>query len=159
MLLHHVARLASLMENAMTVASILQEKGHDIIGIDEDATLMEAVAILAEKRVGALLVRDSKGDIAGMLSERDIVRGLSAEGAPLLEKTVASLMTRAVVTITPQDSVNHVMAVMTHRRFRHLPVLDGGRLVGMISIGDVVKRRIAIAEMEAEELKHYIQSG
>ena len=143
----------------MTVGSILSEKGFDIIDIKDHASLGDAVALLTEKRIGALLVRDSKGGMVGVLSERDIVRGLAAEGAGLMERPVAFLMTRAVITVCSEDSVTEAMTVMTHRRCRHLPVVDNGELVGIITIGDVVKRRIAVAEMEAEELKNYIQTG
>lgn len=147
------------MENAMTVASILKEKGTDVITIHRNASLREAVVLLAEKGIGALLVCGDGEAIAGMLSERDIVRGLAGEGADLLDRPVSDLMTEDVVTASPHDSVVQVMGIMTNRRFRHLPIVNKGRLEGMVSIGDVVKRRIAEAEQEAEALKSYIQSG
>ncbi|MFQ5347388.1 MAG: CBS domain-containing protein [Rhodothalassiaceae bacterium] len=142
----------------MTVAHILREKGGEVATIEPDASVGEAVRRLAERGIGALLVCDRGGRICGVLSERDIVRALADESAPVSERPVSDLMTADVVTVRPEDDIASVMALMTERRIRHLPVLDArGRLVGLISIGDVVKRRIADAEHEAEALKDYIR--
>lgn len=140
----------------MTVALILKDKGADIVSIAPEAPLADAVALLAEHRIGALLVLDTGGRIAGMLSERDLVRGLAKKGGALLDDPVSTLMTENVITTGPGDSVARVMTVMTKNRFRHLPVMSGKRLIGMISIGDVVKHRLEEAEHEAEALKAYI---
>lgn len=140
----------------MTVALMLKDKGREIVSIAPDAPIREAARLLAVHRIGALLVLGAKDRIAGMLSERDIVRGLAERGEALLGDAVETLMTKKVITARPGDTVAHVMALMTRHRFRHMPVLDGKRLVGMISIGDVVKFRIEEAVHEAEALKAYI---
>ncbi len=142
----------------MTVAHILREKGGDVVTIDPEASVGDAVRLLAKHGIGAVLVCDGDGGIVGVLSERDIVRALVDAAAPLLERPVSDLMTRDVVTVRPGDDIASVMSVMTAHRIRHLPVLDErGRLSGLISIGDVVKQRIAEAEREAEALKDYIR--
>ncbi len=142
----------------MTVAHILREKGGDVVTIGPEASVGEAVRLLAEHGIGAVLVCGGDGGIVGVLSERDIVRALVDAEVPLLERPVSDLMTRDVVTVRPGDGIASVMAVMTGHRIRHLPVLDErGTLIGLISIGDVVKQRIAEAEREAEALKDYIR--
>jgi len=143
----------------MTVAHILEEKGPHVVSIAPDASIAEAVDLLEEKGVGAVLVCTSDGDIAGVLSERDVVRGLAKVGAGILNQPVESLMTAAVHTVSPTATIANVMELMTSRRVRHLPVVDDGRLAGVISIGDVVKHRIAEAQQEAEALKSYIQTA
>ena len=142
----------------MTVAAILREKGGEIIDVAPDETVADAARLLGEKRIGAVLVRRG-GEIAGILSERDIVRAAGAEGAEVFERPVSALMTRDVVRCSPSDTVERVMRVMTEGRFRHLPVVDGGRLVGVVSIGDVVRRRIEDAEREAESMREYVTAG
>ena len=143
----------------MTVEHILKSKGNRIISVDEGASVMEALAVLKENRIGAVLVMSSSNRIAGVLSERDVVRGLVDGGADLLDSPVSGLMTRDVITCKPADSIDAVMALMTEKRIRHLPVMDGGALSGVITIGDVVKQRIAEAEHEADALKEYIATG
>ena len=143
----------------MTVEHILKSKGNRIISVDEGASVMEALAVLKENRIGAVLVMSSGNQIAGVLSERDVVRGLVDGGAALLDSPVSGLMTRDVITCKPADSIDAVMALMTEKRIRHLPVMDGGSLSGVITIGDVVKQRIAEAEHEADALKEYIATG
>ncbi|GEQ98766.1 inosine-5-monophosphate dehydrogenase [Iodidimonas gelatinilytica] len=143
----------------MTVAQILNEKGRSVVSISPDETLSAAISLLGEKRIGAILVLTKAGDIAGMLSERDIVRELARQGASLLDQPVSAIMTADVITTAPGDSIAHLMSVMTEGRFRHIPVVEKGKLCGMVSIGDVVKMRIAEAEMEADSLKAYIQTG
>ncbi|MCG8503054.1 MAG: CBS domain-containing protein [Sphingomonadales bacterium] len=142
----------------MTVKHILGDKGSEIISVEETDTVISAIQLLKEKRIGAVLVK-SAGKIAGILSERDIVRALVEEGGGLLQQPVSGLMTRDVVTCAPHESIAEVMSLMTERRIRHLPVVEDDELVGMISIGDVVKQRIAETEQEANALKEYIATG
>ena len=144
----------------MSVAAILREKGGEVVEIEPGATLAEAAALLGERGIGAVLVRGGRGArIEGILSERDIVRAVGTRGAAALEAPVAELMTRDVVRCTPADTVERVMRVMTEGRFRHLPVVEDGALRGMISIGDVVRRRIMDVEREAEEVREYVAQG
>ena len=140
----------------MHVRAILDEKGRDVLTIRPDATLHEATRILAENRIGALMVLGVNQQIKGILSERDIVRVIAKSGADALNATVSSVMTANVVRCTEDSSLDEVMAMMTAKRFRHVPVEANGKLVGMISIGDVVKSRIREIEFEAEEIKAYI---
>lgn len=143
----------------MTVAQVLKEKGNEIIDVDEGATVMDALAVLKDRRIGAVLVRREDGTIAGVLSERDVVRALPDQGGALLEQPVTVLMTRDLITCTSDDSMDRVMELMTEHRIRHVPVVDGDDMTGMISIGDVVKHRIAESEHEAAALKSYIALG
>jgi CBS domain-containing protein len=144
-----------LGRTAMTIASILLDKGHAVVTIDAAARLGDAVAVLAERGIGALLVLRG-GDVAGVLSERDIVRALARYGAAVLDSPVEAVMSAPVVTVGPTDSVECAMALMTERRFRHLPVVESGALVGIVSIGDLVKRQIEDVCREAAALKDYI---
>lgn len=143
----------------MTVKAILEEKGHDVFTIEPEKTLAQAARLLADKRVGALVVTRGDGRIAGILSERDIVRAIGMEGAEALLKPVSSAMTREVRICLETHTVNDVMEFMTRGRFRHLPVEKDGRLDGIVSIGDVVKRRILTVEQEAEEIRQYIATA
>jgi CBS domain-containing protein len=140
----------------MTVASILAEKGRAVFTTSPETLLSEAVDQLAAKRVGAIVVTDAKGRVAGIVSERDIVRELSRKGTSVLGKPISECMTHKVLTCTESDTVDEVMSVMTANRFRHLPVVTNGKLAGIISIGDVVKRKIEQAERDAEHLRNYI---
>lgn len=142
----------------MYVETILKDKGHNVVSIPADATLKQAADLLGEKRIGAVVVADKNG-LAGILSERDIVRAVSKFGKDALGKPVSETMTRNVITCAPSDTVDHLMGVMTGGRFRHVPVLDKGEMIGLVSIGDVVKYKIAETEMEAEQLKIYIATG
>ena len=142
----------------MSVAQILREKGGNIISVEETASISEAINALKQHRIGAVLVmRD--GNVCGVLSERDIVRALPDKGTDLLEDSVDVLMTRDVVFCSPSDNIEAVMALMTENRIRHLPVQDKGKLAGLITLGDVVKHRIAETEHEAEALRSYIALG
>jgi CBS domain-containing protein len=142
----------------MLVKHILSDKGRDIIAISAEAALAEAVSLLARKRIGAVIARGAKGNLAGILSERDVVRALS-ESPGALTRPVSAYMTASVATCTEDDSVEDLMEMMTHGRFRHVPVLDGrGELCGLISIGDVVKTRIAETVHEAQSLREYISA-
>jgi CBS domain-containing protein len=140
----------------MTVAAILSSKGRDVMTVEVDTSIREAVHILAERRIGAIVVADSFRRILGIVSERDIVRALSRSGVEVLDGSVSSIMTAKVVTCSEIDTINHVMERMTEGRFRHLPVVEEGRLAGIVSIGDVVKARIQQVEREAEEMRTYI---
>jgi len=141
----------------MTIAAILGGKGHDVVSIAGDRTVAEAVALLAGRRIGAIPVMD--GDqVAGIFSERDVIYGLEREGAAALDRQVRDVMTAPALTVAPDESVLGALALMTRRRVRHLPVLDGGRCIGFISIGDLVKYRIERIESEAEAMRAYIQA-
>ena len=142
----------------MTVRAILDTKGHDILSVEPDAKLSAAVKILSERRIGAVLVV-SNGHIEGILSERDIVRVLAERGAAVLEEPVSAVMTRKVVSCRESDTVGAIMEMMTDGKFRHLPVLEGERVVGLISIGDIVKWRVREYEMEQEALREYIKTA
>ncbi len=140
----------------MTVAAILNEKGRDIISDTADRTLKDICEVLGEKRIGAIVILGAGGGIEGIVSERDVVRAISEHGPEALSQPASAVMTRKVVTCSEDDTINEVMSLMTSGRFRHLPVLREGRLVGLISIGDVVKHRIAQIEREAEDMRTYI---
>jgi len=140
----------------MTVKSILALKGYDIVTIEPTATLAAAAKLLAERRIGAALVLGVEGRLAGILSERDIVRALAERGAAGLDERVDQVMTRKVFTCAESDTVAQVMEQMTAGKFRHVPVVDQGRLTGIISIGDVVKYRLHEIESESNALREYI---
>jgi CBS domain-containing protein len=140
----------------MTVASILKHKGRDIAAVSPRALVPEIVAVLAQRRIGAVLVRDAANQLLGIVSERDIVRCLAREGAGTLEMTAAQLMTSVLHTVTPTTTVQAAMSRMTGSRVRHLPVLQGDDLVGMISIGDVVATLLAQQAQEVDSLKAYV---
>ena len=143
----------------MTVKAILEQKGHDVYTIGPDEQLSDAVKILAEHRIGALVITTSERKIVGILSERDIVRVIGKQGAGALDLRVRDVMTAKVNTCNESHSVNAVMEIMTRGRFRHLPVERAGRLDGIVSIGDVVKRRIEDVEREAAEIRAYIATA
>jgi CBS domain-containing protein len=140
----------------MNVATILKHKGRAVTTAPPTLTLVEAAGRLAQHRIGALVVVDARGDLVGIISERDIVRVLSEVGPACLDRPVAETMTRQVVTCQETDTLDELMAMMTARRFRHLPVVTDGDLVGIISIGDVVKHHVAEIEMEATAMREYI---
>ncbi|KAA0970644.1 CBS domain-containing protein [Aureimonas fodinaquatilis] len=143
----------------MTVRQILEEKGRDVATIDPQSTVADAAAILSEKRIGALIATDGHGRVTGILSERDIVRILGRDGAECLGQSVSAVMTTKVITAREDMTVDEVMELMTRGRFRHLPVCEDDVLVGVISIGDVVKRRIETVEREAEDMRAYIHTA
>jgi CBS domain-containing protein len=142
----------------MTVRAILDTKGHDILSVEPEAKLSAAVKLLGERKIGAVLVM-SKGRIEGILSERDIVRVLSERGAGVLDEPVSEVMTRKVIHCRQSDTVGAIMEMMTTGKFRHLPVLEGERVVGLISIGDIVKWRVQEYENEQEALRQYIKTA
>lgn len=143
----------------MIVKSILSAKGRDVATIAPTATLAEATKILADRKIGALVVTGAGDRITGIISERDIVRALAQHGGGALQLPLSEVMTRKVVTCSPTDSVAVLMERMTAGKFRHLPVLDDGQLVGIISIGDVVKYRLTELEFEHGALRDYIQTA
>ncbi|MGQ9365834.1 CBS domain-containing protein [Azospirillum sp. A39] len=140
----------------MHVSALLKRKGSEIVSVRSDDTVAAAAALLTKHRIGAVLVSDGDGRPAGILSERDIVRRLAADGAQALGRPVSELMTRDLVTVGPEQSDAEALALMSERRVRHLPVMDGERLLGVISIGDVVKARLDGAELEVESLRGYV---
>lgn len=143
----------------MNVAAILKEKGKNVITAGPDATLLAIAETLREHRIGCVIVCGDDGAIAGIVSERDIVRALAERGPAVLESPVSKSMTKKVISCRETDTIDYVMAEMTAGRFRHLPVMNGNELVGLVSIGDVVKLRIAEAEMEAAAMREYIATG
>lgn len=143
----------------MTVAMILSQKGTDVATITGNRSVGEAVAELAARRIGALVVVEGRDRIVGIVSERDIVRALAKSGPAMLSDPVSTIMTRDVMTCAEAETVIRVMGRMTRGRFRHLPVATGGRLAGIISIGDVVKARIEEVEREADEMRSYIATA
>ena len=142
----------------MTVRAILDSKGHNILSVEPEARLSAAVKLLGERKIGAVLVM-SKSQIEGILSERDIVRVLSERGAAVLDAPVSEVMTRKVVSCRQNDTVAAIMEMMTNGKFRHLPVVEDDRVVGLISIGDVVKWRVQEYENEQEALRQYIKTA
>ena len=143
----------------MTVKAILDSKGHDVLTLGPNEKLSDAIRILAEKRVGALVITNGDRKIVGILSERDIVRVVARHGADALDLTVREAMTPKVKICNENHTVNEIMEIMTTGRFRHLPVEKDGLLYGIVSIGDVVKRRIEDGEREAEENRAYIATA
>ena len=143
----------------MTVKAILSRKGGDVVTIAPTASLTAAVQLLAERRIGAIIVTGPDNRVAGILSERDIVRRRSERGPAALDDNVGAVMTRKVTTCTEADTIVSLMERMTEGKFRHLPVVDQGRLVGVISIGDVVKYRIEEVVHDADALREYIATA
>ncbi len=143
----------------MIVSEILDSKGRAVATIGPDDTIADAARSLGEKRIGALVVTNGEGVITGILSERDVVRAVGLDGAAALDKRVSDVMTARVTTCTNEQSIIDLMSIMTNGRFRHLPVERDGKLDGIVSIGDVVKRRIEIIQREAEEMKTYIATA
>jgi CBS domain-containing protein len=142
----------------MTVSAILQRKGRNVTRIAADATVREAVALLAERRIGALPVTDGE-EVVGILSERDVIYVLSSEGHSVLDWPVSRAMTSPAITVTTDVPVLGALSQMSRRRIRHLPVVEGGNLVGIVSIGDLVQYRIEKVEQEAEAMREYITSA
>ena len=139
----------------MTVAAILARKGSDVVSVDCSATVRDAAAALASHRIGALPVLRG-GEVAGVISERDIVYCIDSEGAAVLDRRVDMVMTAPAITVAPDVSVLAALSQMSAKRIRHLPVVEGGKLTGIVSIGDLVAHRIAMIESEAEAMRAYI---
>jgi CBS domain-containing protein len=140
----------------MNVAAILKQKGRAVTTASPAATLLEIARKLTAKRIGAIVIVGARGEVVGIISERDIIRALSDTGPDCLSHAVSGVMTREVVTCQETDTLDELMAMMTARRFRHLPVVSDGALAGIISIGDVVKHHVAEVEMEATAMREYI---
>lgn len=142
----------------MTIARMIAGRDGDIVSCETTSTVGEAVALLAAKRIGAVPVLE-KGEVVGIFSERDIVYQLAAQGPAMLDGSVGAVMTAPAVTVTPDTGALDALALMTRRRFRHLPVVEGAKMVGFVSIGDLVKYRIEMIEAEAEAMRNYIQTA
>ena len=143
----------------MTVNDILSQKGNQVLTIEPAATLATAVQTLAQRRIGALVVTGADHRIVGIISERDIVRVLGEKGTAVLGAPVADVMTRKVVTCARNETIAEIMERMTGGKFRHVPVVEHGRLVGIVSIGDVVKARLSELEYEQDALREYIRTA
>ncbi|MEL6725082.1 MAG: CBS domain-containing protein [Pseudomonadota bacterium] len=143
----------------MLIGTILNDKGNTVETIPDTATLAEAANVLDQKRIGAIVAVDDAGGLIGVLSERDIVRRFARNGEKTVAMTVSQAMTRGVITASPTEDVDTCLGRMTDRRIRHLPVVDGGTLKGIISIGDLVKYKIDAVLAEAEAMEAYIRSG
>ena len=143
----------------MTVARILGEKGREVFTTQPHRTLREVVELLAAKGVGAVVVADASMSVLGILSERDVVRVIAQHGAAALDDQVSRHMTPKVTTVTRDSTIDHVMQTMTEGRFRHLPVVEDGRLIGIVSIGDVVKRHVNALDTERQALREYIATA
>lgn len=143
----------------MFVSDILSQKGGSVFTVSPETSVAQVSQQLSVRRIGSVLVLDGEGGVAGIVSERDLVRALASHGAKALELEARQVMTRDVVTCDPDESIDRVMEIMTRGRFRHLPVVRRGELVGLVSIGDVVKSRLEETRHEAEALKAYISAG
>jgi CBS domain-containing protein len=148
-----------MREAHMTIATILNGKGRSVISISPDVSLQAAATHLTELKVGALVALDADGKLAGILSERDIVRQCAQHGSLAMQQKVQDAMTKDVVTAKPTDGIDSAMARMTGRRIRHLPIVEGDSLVGVVSIGDLVKAKIDEALADADAMRAYIATG
>ena len=142
----------------MTIATILVGKGREVISVTARQSVGEAIAVLAERRVGALPVMDGDA-VAGIFSERDVIHAIAAHGAAALDRSVGEVMTAPAITVGPDEPAIGAVSLMTRRRVRHLPVIEDGRVIGLVSIGDLVKYRIDRIEADAEAMRTYIQSA
>ena len=142
----------------MTIAAILSTKGHEVATIESGVPLGDAVAELARRKIGALVVTEG-GIVVGIVSERDLVMCIGKHGAVALERRVADAMSAPAVTVDPGTPILRALSLMTERRFRHLPIMKDGELVGLVSIGDLVKHRIDAIEHEADQMRSYIQGA
>jgi CBS domain-containing protein len=140
----------------MNVEQLLGDKGHEVVSVQPHRTLAEVIRTLTERRIGAVAVMGADGALVGILSERDIIRALGEHGAAALESPVSRVMTSKVVTCRSQTSIDELMEIMTSGRFRHVPVVENGRVTGIVSIGDVVKYRVAAIEAESRAMRDYI---
>ena len=141
---------------AIIVKNMLDAKGHDVVTVSPDRTLLDVAGMLHEKKIGAVVVIGMEGRIAGIFTERDLVRSIATKGPGVLDQPIKSAMTTNVHRCKEETTVDELMGIMTGGRFRHVPVEKDGKLVGIISIGDVVKSRIREIELEAEQIKAYI---
>ena len=142
----------------MKISSILNNKGTFVATVSPEASVSELLALLAEHKIGAVVVADGDGNVAGIVSERDVARACHSHGAMALDQAVSRIMTELVVTCAPDASTEELMGLMTERRVRHIPVVEDDQMVGIVSIGDVVKARLAELETERDALQAYISS-
>lgn len=143
----------------MNVAAILKFKGREVVTAPPDTPLVEIARLLGKHKIGCIVIAEEGGKVTGIVSERDIVREIARAGASVLSEPVEACMTKSVVSCRESDTMDRLMGEMTAHRFRHMPVVDRGRLVGLVSIGDVVRMRIAEAELEAAAMREYIATG
>lgn len=143
----------------MTVRRILAAKGRDVFTISPESKISDAVNVLFARRLGALVVTDAAGALVGIVSERDVVRIIATQGPAALDHPITACMSREVVTTVESATIQSVMSKMTEGRFRHLPVVEQGKLVGIVSIGDIVKQRVAEMEDEQQALREYIATA
>ena len=143
----------------MNVAAILKSKGQVVTTAPSTLSIAEVAKLLANHRIGAIVIVGAGGEVEGIVSERDIVKAIAVRGSTCLDETAAAIMTREVITCDPSERLDQVMATMTSGRFRHVPIVEGGKLVGIVSIGDAVKHHIAEVELEASQLKNYVIAG
>lgn len=143
----------------MNVAAILKGKGGAITTARSDARVAAVAGLLAQHRIGAIVIVGPAGQVEGIVSERDIVKAIATRGSMCLDETADAIMTRHVITCEPSEPLDQLMSTMTAGRFRHVPVVEGGKLVGIVSIGDAVKHHIAEVELEAHALKNYVLAG
>ena len=143
----------------MTVEHILRVKGRNVVTIDPQRTLAQAAQLLSERRIGAVIVGDTAHPVLGILSERDIVQAIASRGPRALDEPVSRSMTQKVVTCTGASAIHEIMELMTDGKFRHVPVVEGGRLSGIVSIGDIVKHRLAEVEAETRAMRDYIATA
>lgn len=141
----------------MTIAAVIREKGRNVVSVAPHAGIAEVAAIISSRRIGAVMVLADHGGLAGIVSERDVVKALAKHGTKVLELTASDLMTRNVTTVGMNTSVDQAMEIMDAGYFRHLPVMDGGELAGIVSIRDLVKHRITLHQRDLEALKRAVQ--
>jgi len=142
----------------MTIAAILSGKGREVVSVTAHHSVAEAVGLLADRRIGAVPVMDG-ASVSGIFSERDVIHALKSHGAAALDLKVGDVMTSPAITVSPTEAAIGALSLMTRRRIRHLPVIEGGRVIGVVSIGDLVKYRIDRIEADAEAMRSYIQSA
>jgi CBS domain-containing protein len=152
-------KVLGLEETNMNVAAILKLKGKSVVTAMADMSLLEIAQMLEQHGIGCIVIEDEESKVVGIVSERDLVRAIGKSGPKVLKDPVSDYMTRTVITAREADTIDRLMAEMTSHRFRHMPVVERGRLIGLVSIGDVVKMRIAEAEMEAAAMREYIATG
>lgn len=143
----------------MNVAAILQDKGRDVLAVDQDTSILDVAKLIDKNRIGSVVIINENGQLSGIVTERDIIKNISRHGCDSLNNPVLTCMTNEVVTCTRADTVEDLMEKMTTQRFRHIPVVEDNELLGIVSIGDVVKQRVAEVAMEANALREYIATG
>jgi CBS domain-containing protein len=153
------SEVPGLEETTMNVAAILKSKGREVVTTGPNTALLDIAEMLGKRGIGCIVITGADGKVVGIVSERDIVREVGRAGSKVLKEPVASCMTKSVVTCREADTIEKLMAEMTAHRFRHMPVVERGKLCGLVSIGDVVRMRIAETEMEAAAMREYIATG